>query len=164
MRVLWFFTNCSLYEPVKINKGDGYNGGGWMTSVQNEIMKREDITLGVSFCMDGQPEKVVKDGVCYYPVPHHTKKLKDKILDIIHYKDKTRDEVLWQHYIENFKRVIEDFKPDVIEVFGSELYLGLSALAAKELGIPCCLHLQGLLSLYIYISCSWGVTLVIYLQ
>lgn len=158
MRVLWFSTNCCLYEPIKIIKGDGYNGGGWMTSVQNEIMKREDITLAVSFCMDGQPEKVVKDGVCYYPVSHHTKKLKDKVLDIIHYKDKTRDEVLWQHYIEHFKRVIEDFKPDVIEVFGSELYLGLSALAAKELGIPCCLHLQGLLSLSLYIYLVPGVS------
>lgn len=158
MRVLWFSTNCSLYEPVKIKKGGGYNGGGWMTSVQNEIMKREDITLAVSFCMNGQPERVVQEGVCYYPVPHHTKRLKDKVLDIIHYKDATRDEVLWQHYIGHFKHVIEDFKPDVIEVFGSELYLGLSALAAKQLGIPCCLHLQGLLSLSLYIYLIPGVS------
>ena len=96
MRVLWFSTNCSLYEPVKIQKGGGYNGGGWMSSVQNEIMKREDITLAVSFCMNGQPARVVQDGVCYYPDPHHTKSLKDKVLDIIHYKNATRNELLLQ--------------------------------------------------------------------
>lgn len=158
MRVLWFSNTQGLYKPVNIGNDSGYNGGGWMSSVQKEIMKRKDITLAVSFCMNGEPENVVQDGVCYYPVTHHTKKLKDKILDIVHYKDETRDEVLWQHYIGHFKRVIEDFKPDVIEVFGSELYLGLSALAAKELGIPCCLHLQGLLSLYIYIYLIPGVS------
>ena len=157
MRVLWI-GSPGLYRPLQRKVGGGYNGGGWVASIQKEIMKRGDITLAVSFCMNGQPERVVQDGVCYYPVPHHTKRLKDKVLDIIHYKDATRDEVLWQHYIGHFKRVIEDFKPDVIEVFGSELYLGLSALAAKEFGIPCCLHLQGLLSLSIYIYLIPGVS------
>ena len=137
MRVLWFATNRAGYVSNDIPSG-GYNGGGWMSSLQNEIVKQDDIILGISFCMDGQPAKAEQDNVTYYPVPSHVKSKKDKIIDLINYKDVTRDEILWPHYINHFKRVIE--------VFGSELYTGLGAIAAKELNIPCVLHLQGIIS------------------
>ena len=121
-----------------------------MSSLQQEIIKQSDITLGICFCMDGQPKKVEQKGTTYYPIPNHKKTVKDKILDLIHHKDVTRDEILWPYYINKFKEVIDDFRPDIIEVFGSELYMGLAVIAAKELSIPCCLHVQGILSLYIY--------------
>lgn len=141
MRVLWF-TN----SPCGYTANGGRGSGGWMIALQNEIVKQDDIILGISFCMDGQPAKAEQENVTYYPVPSHVKSKKDKIIDLINYKDVTRDEILWPHYINHFKRVIEDFKPDVIEVFGSELYTGLGAIAAKELNVPCVLHLQGILS------------------
>ena len=147
MRVLWI-GGSGLYVPSHASKG-GYNGGGWVASVQKEIMKCENITLGISFCQDGEPEKVMQDGVVYYPIPHHTKSKKDKILDLFKLNDATRDEVLWPYYEHKFKEVIEDFKPDVIHIFGSELYHGLAARVAGN--IPMVLHIQGLLSLYIYI-------------
>lgn len=154
MRVLWF-TNSPCNYQGEITK-NGYNGGGWMTSLQNEIMKQKDIILGISFCMNNQPTKVKQNGVSYYPVPHHTKSIKDKILDFLLYKDSSRDQVLWSYYIKLFKQVIEDFKPDVIEVFGSELYISLAAIAADD--YPCTLHIQGLLSLYIHIYLPPGVS------
>ena len=141
MRVLWF-TN----SPCGYNVNGGYNGGGWLLSLQSKIVKQTDIILAISFCMDGQPEKVEQGETIYYPVSSHVKGTKDKIIDIIRYNDVTRDEILWHHYINHFKRVIDDFKPDVVEVFGSELYTGLGAIAAKKLNIPCVLHLQGILS------------------
>lgn len=147
MRVLWI-GGSGLYVPSHASKG-GYNGGGWVASVQKEIMKCENITLGISFCQDGEPEKVMQDGVVYYPIPHHTKSKKDKILDLFKLNDATRDEVLWPYYEHKFKEVIEDFKPDVIHIFGSELYHGLAARVAGN--IPMVLHIQGLLSLSIYI-------------
>lgn len=147
MRVLWI-GGSGLYVPNHASHG-GYNGGGWVASVQKEIMKCEDITLGISFCKDGEPEKVVQEGVTYYPVPNHTKSRKDKIIDLWKIHDVTRDEVLWLYYEEKFKKVIEDFKPDVIHIFGSELYHGLAARVAGN--IPMVLHIQGLLSLSLYI-------------
>ena len=147
MRVLWI-GGSGLYVPSHASQG-GYNGGGWVASVQKEIMKCENITLGISFCQDGEPEKVMQDGVVYYPIPHHTKSKKDKILDLFKLNDATRDEVLWPYYEHKFKEVIEDFKPDVIHIFGSELYHGLAARVAGN--IPMVLHIQGLLSLSIYI-------------
>lgn len=155
MRVLWFTNN-----PCKYIASGGYHGGGWMSSLQEVILTNsyEKIELGVSFCMDGQPSKVMQEGVTYYPVPQHVKPLKDKILDIIRYKDVSRDEILWQHYICHFKKAIKDFKPDVVEVFGSELYTGLGAKAAKEMNVPCVLHMQGILSIYIYILLPIGMS------
>lgn len=147
MRVLWI-GGSGLYVPSHASKG-GYNGGGWVASVQKEIMKCEDVTLGISFCQDGEPEKVVQEGVTYYPVPNHVKSRKDKIIDLWKIHDVKRDEVLWPYYEEKFKKVIDDFQPDVIHIFGSELYQGLAARVADE--IPTVLHIQGLLSLSIYI-------------
>ena len=146
MKVLWF-TNT----PCNYQKHIGYGGGGWLTALQDELCKIKDISLGVSFCMDGQASKVEQDETIYYPVPYFRKSIKDKILDIINYNDITRDEIAWPYYISQFKRIIKDFKPDVIEVFGSELYIGLATIAAKELNVPCSLHIQGILSLSIYL-------------
>lgn len=147
MRVLWI-GGSGLYVPSQQGRS-GYNGGGWVASVQKELMQRDNITLGISFCKDGEPTKVVQDGVVYYPIPHHTKSKKDKIIDLFKLNDAARDEVLWPYYEQKFKEVIEDFKPDVIHIFGSELYHGLAARVADN--IPMVLHIQGLLSLYIYI-------------
>lgn len=144
MRVLWFATNSACYNNNHL-KTSGYNGGGWMSSLQLEISKFPNIELGISFCMDNQPFKTTQNNVIYYPVSSHIKSLKNKILDLIYYKDETRDNILWRFYIDKFKEIILDFKPDIIEVFGSELYTGLSAISAKELKIPCVLHIQGIL-------------------
>ena len=154
MRVLWI-GGSGLYVPSHASHG-GYNGGGWVASVQKEIMKCADITLGIGFCQDGEPEKVVQDGVTYYPVAHHVKSGKDKIIDLWKIHDVRRDEVLWPYYEERFKKVIDDFKPDVIHIFGSELYQGLAARVTSH--IPTVLHIQGLLSLYIYIYLTPGIS------
>lgn len=148
MRILWITATAGNYQSPH-SCGGGYNGGGWISSMQNELAKCDDIKLGIAFCRNGEPAKVEQDGVVYYPIPHHTKSKKDKILDLFKLNDATRDEVLWPYYEHKFKEVIEDFKPDVIHIFGSELYHGLAARVAGN--IPMVLHIQGLLSLYIYI-------------
>ena len=48
MRVLWI-GGSGLYVPSHASKG-GYNGGGWVASVQKELMQHDNITLGISFC------------------------------------------------------------------------------------------------------------------
>lgn len=148
MRILWITATAGNYQSPHSGSG-GYNGGGWISSMQNELAKRNDIKLGIAFCRNGEPAKVEQGGVVYYPIPHHTKSKKDKIIDLFKLNDATRDEVLWPYYEHKFKEVIEDFKPDVIHIFGSELYHGLAARVAGN--IPMVLHIQGLLSLYIYI-------------
>lgn len=160
MRVLWF-TN----SPCNYGNGNSYNGGGWMTALQegitsSNIIAEEKIDLGISFVMNNQPKKVEQDEVVYYPVPLAVKTKKDKILDAMHPNDVHRDEVLWSHYISHFRRVIDDFQPDVIEIFGSELYMGLASFATNR---PCLLHIQGLLSQYVHIFLPPGVSRMKYI-
>ena len=148
MRILWITATAGNYQSPHSCDG-GYNGGGWISSMQNELAKRDDIKLGIAFCRNGEPAKVEQNGVVYYPIPHHTKSKKDKIIDLWKINDVTRDEILWPYYEEKFRHIIEDFKPDVVHVFGSELYQDLAARVTGD--IPTVLHIQGLFSLYIYI-------------
>lgn len=154
MRILWFSTNQANYISDK-NYSD-YNGGGWTSALQNELIKQQNITLGVCFCKNNEPAKVIQNGVIYYPVPHHKKSIKNKFLDFFYFNDVERDRLLWSYYTNSFRRIIEDFKPDVIEIFGSELYIGLAVLAAK--GYPTVLHIQGILSLSIYAFLPPGIS------
>ena len=153
MKVLWFTNNPCNYQKRTGNRG--YNGGGWLTSLEDEIIKQQEIELGICFCQDNQPFKANQDGVAYYPVPRHTKSYKDKVLDILRYNNVKRDTILWDHYKRYFKRAIDDFKPDIIHIFGSELYTGLAAFVAP---CPIVLHIQGILSLYIYTWFPPGVS------
>ena len=155
MRVLWFAGACG-YSPVgNTPRKGGYNGGGWMLSLLNEVKRQEGVEMGVCFAMDGQPFKAEQDGVIYYPFANHTKSLKEKLMDLVYYRHPERDEIVWPQYQEQFRRVIDDFNPDVIEIFGSELYLGLATFVAP---CPVVLHIQGILSLYIYIYLPPGVS------
>lgn len=156
MRVLWIggFGLRSLAPKTK----SGYNGGGWLASLQKEVMKCPDITLGIAFCRDSAPQKVMQDGIPHYVVPNYKKSKKDKLLDLIHINNVRRDEIQWGHYVEEFGRVMDDFKPDVIEIFGSEFYFGLAAVVARKAKISTVLHFQGILSLYIYIFLPPGMS------
>lgn len=154
MRVLWIggFGLKSLND----NNTSGYNGGGWLASLKKEIIKCSDVTLGIAFCKEHCFQKVVQDNISYYVVPNYHKSIKDKYLDFIHIKDVTRDEIQWSHYENQLKMVIDDFKPDVIEIFGSEFYFSLAARVSKH--IPTVLHFQGILSLSIYIFLPPGIS------
>lgn len=155
MRVLWIASPSCSYIPVG-QTGGGYNGGGWVSSLQEALTTQDGITLGISFCMDGQPEKVEQRGVTYYPIPNHRKAWKDKAVDLLRINDDSRDRAVWPQYTERMKAVIADFRPDIIHIFGSELYQDLAALVAGD--IPTVLHIQGLLSLSIYILLPVGIS------
>lgn len=163
MKILWFAASCGYVRETvgtSVRCEGGYNGGGWISSLLNEVKRLEGMEVGVCFAMDGQPFKSEQDGVTYYPFPNHKKSWKDKLLDIINYRHPERDKILWSQYEEYFKKVIADFKPDIIHIFGSELYLGLATFVAP---CPVVLHVQGLLSLYIYIWFPSGVSKLSYL-
>lgn len=152
MRILWFTSSPCGYT----SNGTGYNGVGWMVAVEQEIKKQPDIELGVCFPMDGHPRHKVVDGVHYYPIRSHRKSIRDKLLDAVMPTHAERDMAVWPQYLEQMQGVVSDFKPDVIEVFGSEVYIQLGALVSGD--IPTVLHIQGLLSLYIHVYHPYGVS------
>ena len=141
MRVLLFTTTPCKYYTSSLSFG--YNGGGWMISLQTHLEALDDVSLGICFMMDGEPSHVRQDGVDYYPVPNPSKPIREKIRGFIRWKDVTVDKYSWSYYIDKFRNVICEFKPDVIHIFGSELYMGLASFASD---IPCVLHIQGVIN------------------
>lgn len=142
MRILWFTSLPCGYKQSSGKRG--YNGGGWIDAVEQEIKKRQNIELGVCFPMNDQPFKTFWDGVAYYPIKNHKKAVKDKIIDAVRFNDVTRDKAVWGQYVSQIDNAIADFKPDVIQIFGSEVYIQLAALSNNN--IPKILHIQGLLN------------------
>ena len=141
MRVLWFTNSSSNYGGRK----NAYNGGGWISSLENEMKKREDIELAISFVMAGEPEKTEIDGVTYYPIQFRPYSLKNKILCRFRTNDFDYEKEEWNKFTDPMLKVIDDFKPDIIEIFGSELPF---SLVVQKVSIPAVLHVQGLILPY----------------
>lgn len=133
MRVLWFTNTSSLYEQGN----HGYNGGGWISSLEELVKKEEGIDLAVSFFHLTDNKKVIRNGTSYYPVLKPTGK-KSPIKTLVgNWLGKNESE----KYISQLIDVIEDFKPDVIHVFGTE---GIFCSVQYFTNIPVIIHLQGL--------------------
>lgn len=134
MRVLWF-TNTPSNFLEGINP---YNGGGWISSLETEIQKRHDIQLGIAFLLNGNPQKVKREDVCYYSIsnPFGGTKI-NKLRRIL------ISEAKWQHFfLKEYMRIVEDFAPDIINIFGTEQDFGLITQYTQ---IPVIIHIQGLL-------------------
>ncbi len=147
MKVLWFSNTPSGYYST--DSGKGYNGGGWISSL--EALVREDVELGIVF-LTASPEDAPRRvaGVDYFPVfdPSDNRKGRIKKLLLGH---GGADKYLVAKYLD----VVREFKPDVIQVFGSEHSFGL---VARHTDIPVVLHVQGIVKPYydVYLSfCSW---------
>lgn len=138
MRVLWFTITPGLYRGAQ---GLGYNGGGWIASLQREMMKTSSLELGVAFISGQQFVKDEQDGTAYYVVPHYRKTWKEKLSYFTAY-DVDAEVSPW---LPMLKRVVDDFRPDIIQVFGSE---GLLGFVQRVTDVPCVLHIQGILNPY----------------
>lgn len=139
MRVLWFTNSVSCYT----SNANSYNGGGWITSLETEIRKRDGIELGVcSYAHVPEMNKVEKDGAVYYLLPRPKKTLKYTVETIF-----SKPEVsTFKHEklaMPALLDVVNDFRPDVIQVFGSENIYGM---VAAYVPVPVVLHIQGILT------------------
>lgn len=150
MRILWFTNTTSCYTPIGVSNTDGFNGGGWIASAEKMFHKEKVINLGVSFMCDGQPFKQQQDNVTYYPIPHRSitlgGKIKAGVSMLLRPGSITAEEQRWGYHIAKYKEIIDDFKPDLIHVWGSERYFGLVSLVTD---IPVILHIQGVLNPYL---------------
>lgn len=126
MKVLWFSVTPSLFNP----KTNSHNGGGWIASLEQIIHKVKEIELGVAFQFPDSEFKYEKDGVCYYPIPEY----KLSRLERLCRKDNKKKLLIY------CKRVIDDFHPDLIHIFGSENDFGL---LCQHTRIPIVIHIQG---------------------
>lgn len=142
MKILWFTNTSVSYNNIHHN----YNGGGWMTSLENEFRKKENIELAISFktISSCDHEKIV-NGVRYFPIHIKNKNVFLKLFDTF-FLFKKYDESVYNDFINQQLKIIESFSPDIIQVFGSEEEFGLISLYTKK---PVVLHLQGIINPYL---------------
>ncbi|MCY1719088.1 glycosyltransferase [Prolixibacteraceae bacterium Z1-6] len=132
MRILWFSNSPSLYGKNKKN----YNGGGWIESLEKLITLQTNIELAISFFHPDNCFKSKTETTTYYPISLYNSPIRKAIHNITYSS--------FDHYeVKSFVRVINDFKPDIIHVFGSEKSFGL---VTNHTDIPVVVHIQGLLN------------------
>jgi len=139
MKVLWFTNTPSQYDQGK----HSYHGCGWIESLEELLKKETSIDLAISFFHPSDDKKVVIENTSYYPVLRK----KARRTPIKHLFNS------WTGSLENekkivpmFLKIIDDFQPDVIHVFGTE---GVFGLLQKHTSIPVVVHLQGLINPYL---------------
>jgi len=129
MRVLWFAVTPSMYEAKRI----GHNGGGWISSLEVLVQQIPNIDLGIAFEHTDTCFKAVRENKTYYPINIWRSRW-DRIKSKFIYN--TEEKLLIQQCL----KVIDDFKPDVIHVFGTEWSFGLLPQHTK---VPVVIHIQG---------------------
>lgn len=131
MRILWFSVTPSLFNP----KSNNHNGGGWIASLEQIIRKEPTVDLGIAFDFHNSDFKYERERVVYYPIPNMRPSLLQRLFGK-NYKNK---------FIDYCLHIIDDFKPDIIQIFGSENDFGLLSQYTK---IPIIIHMQGCLPPY----------------
>ena len=110
-----------------------YNGGGWIASLQREIMSHhsDEISLSLAFPSEKSFQEE-SDGVDYYGIEQikHT---------FWKYEQKEKA------FCGRIKEVIDKVNPDAILCFGTENGLGLACMLTD---VPVIIHLQGILNPY----------------
>lgn len=136
MRILWFTNNSSCYS--------NNTGGGWISSLEYELKQKDNIQLGICFYAN-KDQKVEKDNVTYYLLKRPQKNIRYIFGQI--FSDQSIASLDHERLaIPSLVKVVRDFNPDIIHVFGSESIFGLISYYTD---IPVVLHIQGILSPYI---------------
>lgn len=128
MRILFLTASA----PSRFSKGEKVIAG-WQDSLENLVKTDTSVTLAIAFPVCYPAENKTIDGVCYFP-------LYTSLTFWERLKSRTSAFVLMEKHVQNALKVIEDFSPDVIQVFGTEFGFGL---IAKHTSIPVVIHIQG---------------------
>lgn len=132
MKILWFSVTPSLFS----NETNQYNGGGWIASLERIVSKSTEITLGIAFIHTRfiPQEKIKKENnTIYYPM-YIKRSWWEKQRDRFSSYDKDKK------IIKKSIHVINDFKPDIIHIFGSEWCFGMLYMYTN---CPIVIHMQG---------------------
>lgn len=132
MRVLWFSVTPSLFNPHT----NSHNGGGWIASLEQIIRNEKSIDLGVAFNFPDKEFKYNNEGVTYYPIYFKERSIINRAFCKNNELHKRLDKYL---------EIINDFNPDLIQIFGSENDFGEICKITK---IPVVIHMQGCIPPY----------------
>lgn len=131
MRVLWFSVTPSLFNPYS----NTHNGGGWIASLEQIVRNMPEVELGIAFYFRSDCNVYENGGVKYYTLPNDSRGALAKWWK----PEKTEERV------KRYLKIIDDFRPNIIQIFGSENDFGL---ICGKTNVPVVIHLQGSLPPY----------------
>ena len=130
MRILWITVNIlDVFFPHV--KGKPTKGGSWIAPLFYNLHKQPGVELGmITPVIDGEEQKKEIDRIVYYTVPIN--------------KEGNRTEIK-KELSDSYIRAINDFRPDIIHVHGTEYNFGLLRKYVDR-SIPIVCSLEGIIS------------------
>jgi len=136
MKVLWFSNTPALGNDY-LNKDSKIKGtGGWMYALNEEI--KEKVDLSIVFHHPYKKEKFKYKDTCFYPVYTGN-------IIVENLKKRFLDKVYDEHFLVQYMQIIEEVKPDIIHIHGTENSF-LCVLGRTK--IPVVISIQGNLTVY----------------
>lgn len=138
MKVLWFTNTVSLASEVL--KDNGIRGG-WIASLEKQMSNVHGIELAVAFhYRKGKMESFEIGKTKYFSMPNFNVKGRLKRL-WNRWKYRIEPEII----IDDYLKIIHEFNPDIIHIFGTEQSFGSIIPLLK---IPVVIQIQGNLTVY----------------
>ena len=128
MRLLWFEVGR---EPSAYGSG-GEPVGGWQDSLERIVRTIPEIELTIVFFSKNNSEVKIVDGVTYIPI-YGRWTIKDRVFH--KYWD-----VYAKKILPDSIRIVEEYKPDLIHIFGTEWPWGQ---IAAHTDVPIVIHIMG---------------------
>ena len=139
MRILWLSNSpCSSIE----RHGGKTILGGWLASLEKEVVKHHDIQLSIAYLSNEEEEPFTHNGVDYYPIfIGITSKFKTWRTII---QSRQSIESKERNAIPRIIKVAQSVKPDIIHVHGTEELWGKISEFVTD--IPIVYSIQGLIA------------------
>jgi glycosyltransferase involved in cell wall biosynthesis len=136
MKILWFAnTPCSANEILYSN----YNRGGWLSSLESELINNEEIELNIAFYYNSEIDSFVYKKTHYYPIFRKNSKTKlNRLLKRLSFSLKDDN-----FEIKQLLEIVNIVKPDLIHIHGTEENFGL---IQSHIEIPVIISIQGIVS------------------
>lgn len=131
MKILWFANTPGLAET------ETGQSGGWIKSLQKELILQKNIELGFVFFTKRNEQPFFHSSTHYYPIYKPPLSFFNKIRLILGFSLNHKALTAMLLY------PINQFKPDVIHIHGTENPFGL---IAKHVNIPIVISIQGILN------------------
>ncbi len=138
MKILWFTnTPCSAAEKL----GQDSHRGGWLTSLEKALHIKGEVQLSIAFYTGKQIAPFTHNNTAFYPL--YRKSIGSKTTRYFNKLfNKTYND---QHDLAQMLKVVEEVKPDLIHVHGTENNFGLIQYHTQ---VPVVISIQGAIQPY----------------
>ena len=136
LKVLWFSLSPGLSAS---HLNNGYMGFGWLKALESNIQNAVDLSIAFYHHEDVKPFAI--GSTKYFPVKRYKNgKVSEMIARITNSLER-------DSHIKTFLKIIDEVKPDVIHVHGTESNYGL---IQKHTDIPVVISIQSIITVYNY--------------